>query len=133
MNTLRGQIQSIRKDGHLLMVNVVVGKDLLKVLLIDSSPSPDYLQEGNGVNVLFKETEVIICKGNAGLISLENRMNAKVAHIEKGDVLSKVKLTTASREIKAILTTDAMDVLQLKVGDEVQAMMKVNEVMLSAI
>ena len=83
------------------------------------------------VKVLFKETEVIISKAANPDISLRNQVSGEINEIQSGEILSKVTLNTHIGNIISIITTKAVNSLQLKIGDKATAMIKTNEVMLS--
>ena len=54
-----------------------------------------------------------------------NNITAKVTSINKGDVMSLVKFTvTVPAEMGSVLTTESVEHLDLKVGDEVQLIIK---------
>ncbi|HLF32720.1 MAG TPA: TOBE domain-containing protein [Cyclobacteriaceae bacterium] len=131
MNSLRGKIISVRSQGKLSLVGIRVGDFTLKSIVIETPQTVSYMKEGNEINVLFKETEVVIGKGKEFPISLRNRIPAVVKQIEKGALLSKLVLEFPNGEISSIITTDAVADLAIEVGDVVVAMIKTNEIMLS--
>ncbi len=51
--------------------------------------------------------------------------------IESGQLLSRLALKTAVGLIFSVITTKAVNQLQLQVGSEITAMVKTNEVMLT--
>ena len=54
-----------------------------------------------------------------------NRINAKVKPVKKGDVMSLVKYKiTKPSEMASVLTTESVEALDLKVGDEVLLIIK---------
>ena len=54
-----------------------------------------------------------------------NKIAAKVKSIKKGDVMALVKYkVTKSSEMASVLTTESVEDLDLKVGDEVQLIIK---------
>ena len=54
-----------------------------------------------------------------------NKINAKVTSIKTGDVMSLVKFdVTTPAEMGSVLTTESVEHLDLKVGDEVQLVVK---------
>jgi len=54
-----------------------------------------------------------------------NNITAKVTSIKKGDVMSMVKFSiTSPAEMGSVLTTESLEHLDLKVGDEVQLIIK---------
>ena len=65
-------------------------------------------------------------------ISARNRIVGVVKAIEKGEVASTVKIEVANpATITAMITKEAVEELGLKVGDEVEAVIKATEVMVS--
>jgi len=57
-------------------------------------------------------------------------MKCTVQHIERGELLSKVILKFQQYIIISAITTRSVDSLQLTIGDEVEALVKANEVSL---
>lgn len=54
-----------------------------------------------------------------------NTVNARVTSVKRGDVMSLVKLeVTLPAQMASVLTTESLDELQLKAGDEVQLVIK---------
>ena len=131
MNILKGEIESVTVKKSLSLVKIKIGPFHLTSIVIDTPESSTYLSPGNAVNAIFKETEVIIGKGNNHQISLQNKLPGTITSIESGDLLSKVSLETEVGKIVSVITTNAVNQLQLTVGSEVTAMVKTNEVMLS--
>ena len=130
MNKLNGIITQIQKSGAILLVDVDVDGQDFSALLIESADPPDWLKVGGAVDVVFKETELSLAKGFTGKISMRNRMPCKVLHIERGDLLCIVKLKYRSYSIASAITTRAVDSLQIAVGDELDALVKSNEISL---
>ena len=131
MNNLKGNIASITVQEKMSLVKVKSNQILFTVIVIDTPESASYLKEGNTVNLIFKETEVIIGKGTAFAISLQNRIVGKLKFIQSGALLSKLVVDTELGEIASIITSNAVNDLGLLVGDEVTVMVKTSEMMLS--
>ncbi len=131
MNSLQGKIISVRTNGKLSLVGIRAGDIILKSIVIETPETASYMKEGNDINVLFKEAEVVIGKGSNFLISLRNRIPCIVRQVEKGALLSKLILQTSVGPISSIITTDAVAELGINEGDQVVAMIKTNEIMLS--
>mgnify|MGYP000386249884 CR=1 FL=1 len=131
MNTLRGKITSINTEGHLSLISISVKDVTFKSIVIETPQSVDYLKTGNTINVLFKETEVVIGKGKIQQISMQNQVPCTIKNIEEGKLLSRIDLDFQNNEIVSIITTNAIRNLDLKVDDKVVAMIKTNEIMLS--
>ena len=130
MNKLRGQITNLTSNDHLSLVDVEVMGDIFTATLLETPDDAPYLQVGNRVDVLFKETEVSLAKGLTGLISLRNRFLTTVKLVRNGVILSEVVLDYRGQQISSVITTGSIKRLDIKVGDEVEALVKANEVTL---
>ena len=130
MNQLRGRITRIESNDHVSLVDVDVSGDIFTATLLETPDDAPYLKVGNQVDVLFKETEVSLAKGLSGLISLRNRVNTTVKTVRAGVILSEVVLDYRGLSISSIITTGSIKRLDIKPGDEVEALVKANEVSL---
>ncbi len=132
MNSFHGYIANIEVSGNLSLVSVRVNSEILvKAIVIETPDTAPYLFVGNEVNVIFKETEVVIGLENNLDVSLQNRINGTITSIEKGDLISKVVLETIAGPIVSVISTEAISQLKLREGLSVTAMIKLNEIMLS--
>lgn len=130
MNKLPGVITNIQQSGAILLVDADVNGHSFSALLIESASRPEWLQIGNTVDLVFKETEVSLAKNLSGQISLRNRMKCVVLEIIRGDLLCKIKMSFQDNTIYSAITTRSVDAFHLAVGDEVEALVKANEVSL---
>lgn len=130
MNKLLGKIMNIESSEHISIVDIDVEGDLFSSVIIETPETADYLKIGNEVFMLFKETEVSIGKALSGNLSLRNRLKSKIKTIEKGTVLTKITLDYKGKDIISVITTRSTNKLDLKVGDEVQGLVKANEVII---
>jgi molybdate transport system regulatory protein len=65
-------------------------------------------------------------------LSARNRFKGKVVAVEKGVITAKVKVEVkVPVTVTAVITKDAVEDLDLKVGDEVEAIVKSTEVMIA--
>ncbi|WP_103867270.1 molybdopterin-binding protein [Aquimarina sp. I32.4] len=131
MNVLKGKITAIKTTDSISIVTIQVASVFFSTILIETPDTAPYLQKGNSIKIIFKETEVIIGKGTTHLTSIQNKIPGKIISIEKGVLLSKLIIDTAVGKITAIITSDATDQLQLKTGEKVTSMIKTTEIMLS--
>ena len=132
MNRLPGTILSIESNEHLSLVDVVAGQVTYTAMLMETPENAPYLKVGHDVEILFKETEVSLAKNLSGVISLRNIVRGTVKTIRSGDILCEVVLNCDGQMLTSIITQRAVRRLELKVGDEVDAMVKANEVSLIA-
>jgi molybdate transport system regulatory protein len=131
MNILKGKIEAIDVNGDLSIVKVRVGDTSFSSIMIDTPVTAPYLQINNSIRVIFKETEVIIGIGSVDGISLRNKMVGEVISIASDKLLSKLMIKTKVGEITSIITTNSVRRLKIKIGTEVTAMIKTNELILS--
>lgn len=132
MNKLEGHISRVEVSGNMTLVTVDISKELsLKAIVIDTPATVDYLAEGHPVKVLFKETEVVIGSFEEHRISLQNRIGGKVMAVEKGRLLSRVRISTPAGEIRSVISTASAERLELREKTAVYAMVKLTEMMLS--
>jgi molybdopterin-binding protein len=76
---------------------------------------------------LRKKSEVINLK-----ISARNQFVGKIISIEKGQVAAKVKIElTAPTIMTAVINVEAVDELNIKPGEEIEAVVKATEVMVA--
>ncbi|SFH94154.1 TOBE domain-containing protein [Halpernia frigidisoli] len=131
MNTFQGKITKIESSESLSLVQILVDDVLFKTILLETPETADYLKENQSVNLYFKETEVVLAKRNVDFISMQNKISGIISNIEKDVLLSKVEIKTEIGFVKSIITTFAVEQLQLKIGDKVTALIKTNEIMIS--
>ncbi len=130
MNKLSGIISQIQISGAIMLVDIDIDGQCFSALLIESTIHPQWLQTGNIIDLVFKETEVSLAKGLTGKISMRNRMNCVVKKVERGMLLSTITLQFQKYTITSAITTRSVDSLQITVGDEIEALVKANEISL---
>jgi molybdate transport system regulatory protein len=65
-------------------------------------------------------------------ISARNRLKGKVVSVEKEGLMAKVKVEiSVPASVTSIITKDSAEELGLKVGDQVEAVIKSTEVMIA--
>lgn len=130
MNKLTGTITEIQSSDHISLITVDVGGDVFSSIVLEGTHGPVHYKTGDTVSLLFKETEVGIGKNLSGMISLRNRFKSSVTNIEKGKILTKVALSYKNHAIGSIISTSSANRLELKENDEVEWLVKSNEVTL---
>ncbi len=131
MNNLVGEISNIKSDEHFSIVEMIVDGIIFKSIIIETPETVPFLKTGNKISIMFKESEVSIAKDLKGRISLQNKIPCIIKEIEKGKLLSKIILDFNSRKIVSVITTGAVEQLELKENDDVLALVKTNEVLLA--
>ena len=65
-------------------------------------------------------------------ISARNRLKGKVTHVEKDGLMAKIKVEiTVPATVTALISKEATEELGIKVGDQVEAVVKATEVMIA--
>ncbi|WP_299247040.1 tobe domain protein [uncultured Aquimarina sp.] len=132
MNVFSGHISDIQVNESLSMVSVRINEHVtLKTIVVETPETASYLKIENTVEVLFKETEVIISKEDALSISIQNKIAATIKGVKKGVLLSRLMLKSEIGDIIAIIATEVLNKMMLVENQEVIAMIKVNEIMIS--
>ncbi|MFT4568319.1 MAG: molybdate transport system regulatory protein [Saprospiraceae bacterium] len=133
MNRLSGHISAIEVCGSMSLVTIDISSTIhLKTIIIETPETASYLLAGNPVQAVFKETEVIIGTDETHNISLQNRLPGQIITIESGKLISKIAISTEAGIIVSIISTNAVNSLNLQKDLRVIAMIKLNEIMLSA-
>lgn len=132
MNVLNGIISEIHSHEGLSLVRVESNELVFSTIVLDTAETSGYLKKEHPVKIIFKETEVIISKDLNPNISIQNKISCRVESIKKGVILSQVNLIFKQQVIKSIITSNACEQLNLEENDSVMALIKTNEVSLSA-
>lgn len=127
MNRLPGKITAVAAHGSIALVDAEVDGQCLTATLIGVGNEVASWPAGMPATLMFKETEVALAKELSGLISLRNRLPATVTAIEHGTLLSRVVLDFNGHAFESIITTRSSQALSLAVGDQVEALIKANE------
>ena len=137
MNMLPGEIVDIVTEDGISLVKVKLEAMTFTSIVLDTPAGSPYLVKGHAVSLLFKETEVIIAKPPAPAISVRNRIECTIKKLRPGKLLSELTLLFGGGgekeyEIRSIITREACEQLELKQNDQIIALIKTNEVSLSA-
>jgi molybdate transport system regulatory protein len=130
MNRIEVTIKQVMNSGGIVMVDMEAAGLTMTALLIDTPYNPAWLKQGNLIYAVFKETEVSIAKDFSGKISLRNKLPCRVIKIVRGELLSIIHMNFRDNEIQSAITTRSVEMLDLKIDDEVTAMIKANEITL---
>jgi molybdopterin-binding protein len=131
MNQLKGSITAIETAGDISLVTISAAGESFSSLVLDTPATVAYLQTGNEIVLVFKETEMSIGKALTGGLSLRNRFPAQIRQIESGTILSVVHLDFKGIPLQAVITTRSVAELQLVVGEQVVGLVKTTEITLT--
>ncbi|HMB14871.1 MAG TPA: TOBE domain-containing protein [Pelovirga sp.] len=132
MNNLAGTIIAIDTDGNLSLTDIDVTPDLrMSALIVETPEHCPWLKTGHQVKVLFKETEVSIARNLSGQISLRNRFPATITKIRSEGMLAEITLDSTGHPVVSIITSRSAQRMDLQTGDQVEWLVKANEVSLT--
>ena len=132
MNKFTGHIKDINSSDQMSLVTIQLQGDVaIQSLVIDTPTTAPYLQKGSPIEVLFKETEVLIGTSVPENWSIENNIAGHIVAIKPGKLLSRLRIETACGVLVALISTQSLTSLALAPDMAVVAAIKPNEVMLS--
>ncbi|MBC3872771.1 TOBE domain-containing protein [Undibacterium flavidum] len=128
MNKLPGRIISIETEGSIALIEVAVGELRLSASLLGATEELLAWELDQEVDLIFNEMEVAIAKNLSGQISLRNRLQGKIVGLEIGKVLARVVfIVDRIHLISAVITSRSAIKLELRLGDEIEGLVKSNE------
>lgn len=130
MNQINATISLVATSDAVASVDLQIGDQAFTAVLIDAPEQSEWLQVGEEVTMLFKETEVAIGIAPIGLISLRNQLPCTITDIIEGKVLSTLTLDFQGIELQSVITRRSLNRLGLHVNKEVIALVKANEISL---
>ena len=134
MNRLGGKVVGVQSHGSLSLVQIALRSDIVFiVIVIDTLETAPYLLVGCELEVLFKETEVILSVEDITITTLQNKLSGLIADIEKGNLLSRVVIGTEVGDVVAIIGTTAAENLSLSAGQQVTLFINMSEIILAPI
>ena len=130
MNKLKGKISGIQSSENISFIQVEVEGDVFSSMQLEGKSLKSEYKTGDTVTLLFKETEVGIAKHLKGMISLRNRFKGVIREIKKGPILARVLLGYRTSMIESLISTQSSEAMKLIEGEEVEWLVKSNEMML---
>ena len=106
-------------------------EDPLSVIITRASCEDMHLSAGDNIHVVIKGTDIMLAKSFSGLLSARNRAVGVVRQIIEGDVLSKVVVESQGDMLHAIITNTSLKEMSIQNGDEIMAIVKSTELILS--
>ena len=107
-------------------------RHILSAIVIDTPASADWLRIDHPVKILFKPTEVMIALPGPLAVSVQNKLPCTINSIKTGRLLCQLELRFGNETIHSIITRNACEQLALTQGLPVIALIKTNEVSISA-
>ncbi len=130
MNKLKGQIIAIESSDQLSLVDIQVGEDMFCAIVIDTKQSTSYLQIGNTINLLFKETEIFLKSYHQKKIKGCNKFVASIKNLRAAPILTEIKLDYNHQEITAIILSRSIHKHNYTKDEQVVVILRAHEIML---
>lgn len=130
MNKLTGIIKDVVSSAYMALIIVDHQGDVFSAAIQETPAGAARFKKGSSVTLVFKETEVAVAVGLGGKISIRNRASAIVKAVETAGVLSRIVLDYKGQRIASVITSTAAECLELKPGDDVEWLVKANEMSL---
>jgi molybdate transport system regulatory protein len=133
MNKLSARIVNIKSSEHISIISLDVSGDIFSAIVLEGTKTSLSYKLQDAVDLLFKETEVGLAKNLTGMISLRNRFKGVIQKMDKGPILTKVTLNYKSSPVESIISTQSAEQMALHENEEVEWLVKSNEVTLMKI
>lgn len=127
MNTFRAKIISIERESSAILVKLDSAGNVFSAFMLDFDGK---VRVGAECNVLFKESEVMVCDKTYERISARNRFISAIESIEEDGILARIIFRFNGDFVASLITKEAKDALGLAVGAEFAWFVKSNEIML---
>jgi len=112
------------------LADVDVGGTQMTAITIGIPEKVGYLQTSKNIELLFNESAVSIGKLIQGQISFINQLNCIIDNLIPGEIFTQVMLSFDGEHLTSLITTRSAERLDLKIGDNVTAFIKTNEILL---
>ncbi|AZQ61752.1 hypothetical protein EI427_05740 [Flammeovirga pectinis] len=131
MNSLKGKITEVISEGIASLVHVNCSSISFSIVVLDNKETNQKLKVDYPVCILFKNTEVIISTTSLEVSSIENSFQGKIIDIDNGKIMCNLIIATAIGNIKALITSQQLNVLNLSLDTNVYLGIKSNEIMIA--
>jgi len=131
-NRLSALVADMKKGRVTTNVRLTAGGLRLTAVIPSSSAEDMALAVGDAVDVLFREVDVLLMRGEgAERVSASNQIAGTILDIKKGNVTAELPLTTDAGPLTAVIARTSAEDMGLTIGDRVTAMFREIDVILS--
>ena len=130
MSKLTATVESIQSNEGLNIVTFALGEQTLTMVSLELDEA---LSVGSKCILSVKASSVAIGKNLSGMLSYSNQLAAKVVGIENGELLSRILLDISGNRFESLITVASCKRLELKVDDQVTALIKSTELSVSKV
>jgi molybdopterin-binding protein len=130
MNQIKAIVIEIQSVENLNIVTFNAQDNILKMMSLDLDET---IIVNAKVNLSFKATAVAIAKNIASELSFSNQLKVTIKAIEKGELLSSVKLIFKGYTFESIITTASVKRMDLRVEESVIALIKSSDLSIGSV
>jgi len=124
MNKFIAQVTEIKNCDNLHIVKFTSFEEELSMMSLDINEN---IGVGTNVELIVKPTHVAIAKDFSGEVSYSNQLPCIVVTIDNGELLSSLKLDFHGIILESIITLNAVNRMELRVGESVTAFIKASD------
>ncbi|MCF6340586.1 MAG: TOBE domain-containing protein [Sulfurimonas sp.] len=124
MNTIIAEVKEIKSVDNLHIIKFYFAGTILSMMSLELDEN---IKVGVKVKLIAKSTHIAIAKEFSGEVSYSNQLDAKIVHVENGELLSSIKIQVWETTLESIITKDSSERMNLHVGDTITALIKANE------
>jgi len=125
MNQIKAKVIQIKNVDTLHSLTFSLNQQRIQMLSLELDSN---IKVGSVVHLGIKSTHIAIAKNLKGLLSLENRLKAKVLSIENGKILSSVCLDIDGFTVESIIGVESIKTLNLQVEDRVLVLINASDI-----
>lgn len=130
-NRVRGRILDIKKGGVTAEIPLDVGAGRRLVAVIARTAAEEMgLAAGDEVTACVREGDLLLAK--EGRLSIRNSVAGKITAFRPGTVTTEITLDTGAGELQALLARSTAEDMKLGVGQEVRALLRERDFLLSS-
>lgn len=117
MNRLSGQILSVRTHQGTSLVECATAAGTLSSVVLDTPETAPWLEAGQELSLLFKESEVWMLPGGARFIP--HCLKGEVESVHEGELMARVAFRTEAGRVTSLVDRTWLGRLGLAVGDAI--------------
>lgn len=130
MSKVKAVIQSINCIDSLHMLTLTFEGYELKMLSLDLH---EKVTTGSEVTLMIKPLAIALGKDVSGSLSFSNQIATEIVSIQKGKILSSLKLRCGKTELESLIATAALDDMAVDVGESVTAYIRASEISIAEV
>lgn len=131
-NLISGELIKINQGEYNTKLEIEVSQDLTLYSIVPTSTFLDmHLKEQDKVFALIQESSIMLALNKPEGISARNIIKSTISALKTDAVSTEVKLSIGKNTLTSAITNDSHEQLGLKIGQEVYAIIKATDIVIS--